>query len=244
MSITNAASGTNIHEVADGLFRINTPVQIPGGGFSFNQFLIVDREPLLYHTGPRKLFPLVKEAVETVMPAAKLRHIAFSHFEADECGSLNEWLAIAPASAPLCGAIAAMVSVDDVADRPARALADGEVVSLGVHSVKWIATPHLPHAWECGHLIEQSTGTLLCGDLFTQPGDVHPPVTETDILGPSEAFRQQFDYFSQTRDVHVLIEKLAAEKPRMLACMHGSCWTGDCAGLLRALGKRLGGNAA
>ena len=180
MSITNTESGTHIHEVAHGLFRISTPVQIPGGGFTFNQFLIIDQDPLLYHTGPRKLFPLVKEAVETVIPATKLRYIAFSHFEADECGSLNEWLAVAPESVPLCGAIAAMVSVDDVADRPARALQDGEVVSLGKHSVKWLETPHLPHAWECGHLMEQSTRTLLCGDLFTQPGDSLPPVTESD----------------------------------------------------------------
>ena len=134
---------------------------IPGGALTFNQFLIVDEEPLLFHTGPRKLFPLVKEAVDSVIPAASLRHISFSHYEADECGSLNEWLAIAPESAPLCGALAAMISVDDVADRPARPLQDGEIVSLGRHSLQWIDTPHLPHGWECGFLMEQSTATLL-----------------------------------------------------------------------------------
>ena len=239
MTITNSQAGTNVDEVAEGIFRINTPVQIPGGGFSFNQFLIVDDEPLLFHTGPRKMFPLVKEAVDTVIPAATLRHIAFSHFEADECGSLNEWLAAAPGSVPLCGAIAAMVSVDDVADRPARPLQDGEVVSLGRHSVKWLDTPHLPHSWECGFLMESSTRTLLCGDLFTQPGDALPPVTESDILGPSEAFREQMDYFSHTKDAASLIEKLAAENPGTLACMHGSTWTGDGAALLRALGQSL-----
>jgi flavorubredoxin len=241
MILTNTESGTHVHEVADGIFRISTPVQIPGGGFSFNQFLVVDEQPLLFHTGPRKLFPLVAEAVETVIPAKTLRHIAFSHFEADECGSLNEWLATAPGAAPLCGKIAAMVSVDDVADRPARALQDGEVVSLGRHSIKWLDTPHLPHSWECGFLMELSTRTLFCGDLFTQPGDALPPVTESDILEPSEAFRQQLDYFSHTRNAAALIEKLATEGPRTLACMHGSTWTGDGAALLRALGKRLAG---
>jgi flavorubredoxin len=241
MTVTNATSGTNVHEIADGIFRINTPVQIPGGGFTFNQFLIADDEPLLFHTGPRKLFPLVLEAVDAVLPARTLRHVAFSHFEADECGALNEWLAAAPASAPLCGKLAAMISVDDVADRPARPLADGELVSLGRHAVRWIDAPHLPHGWECGYLMEESTQTLLCGDLFTQPGDVLPPATEADILAPSEAFRAQMDYFSHTKDAAALIEKLAAHEPRTLACMHGSAWTGDGAELLRALGERLAG---
>jgi len=239
MSVTNTESRTQVHEIAAGIFRISTPAQIPGGSFSFNQFLIVDEEPLLFHTGPRKLFPLVKQAVDTVIPASTLRHISFSHFEADECGSLNEWLAVAPAAAPLCGSVAAMVSVDDFADRPARPLADGEEVSLGTHTVKWIDTPHLPHAWECGCLMERSTGTLLCGDLFTQPGDILPPVTEGDILEASEEFRHLMDYFSHTRGVAALIEKLAAEEPGTLACMHGSAWVGDGAALLRELGGRL-----
>lgn len=239
MPVTNTASGTNVHEIADGIFRISTPVQIPGGGFSFNQFLIVDEEPLLFHTGPRKLFPLVKEAVDAVIQASKLRHVAFSHFEADECGALNEWLSVAPDATPLCGTVAAMVSVEDVADRPPRPLSDGEEVCLGAHTVKWLDTPHLPHAWECGLLMEHATGTLFCGDLFTQPGDALPPVTEEDILGPSEAFRAQMDYFSHTRDAARLIEKLAAEKPGVLACMHGSTWVGDGAALLRQLGERL-----
>jgi flavorubredoxin len=179
--------------------------------------------------------------VKSVLPAEKLRYIAFSHFEADECGSLNEWLAVAPEASPLCGTVAAMVSVDDVADRPARPLADGEEVALGTHTVKWLDTPHLPHAWECGYLMERSTGALLCGDLFTQPGADLPPVTESDILGPSEAFRGQMDYFSHTRNAAALIEKLAAEQPRTLACMHGSTWTGDGSALLRELGVRLRG---
>jgi len=150
MAITNSESGTNVHDVAAGIYRINTPGLIPGGGgFSFNQYLIVDDEPLLFHTGPRKMFPLVRQAVASVMPVERLRHLAFSHVEADECGSLNEWLAVAPQSAPLCGTVAAMVSVNDLADRPARALADGEMLALGKHSLRWFDTPHLPHVWEC-----------------------------------------------------------------------------------------------
>src|SRR5262245_8902069 len=135
MPITNTASGTNVHEIADGLYRINTPVTIPAaGGFSFNQYLLVDEEPLLFHTGPRRMFPLVREAVASVMPVEKLRHLAFSHVEADECGSLNEWLAAAPRATPLCGQIAALVSIQDLADRPPKGLADGEPLRIGTRS--------------------------------------------------------------------------------------------------------------
>ena len=240
MTVTNASSGTNVHEVADGIYRINTPVHLPDGtGFSFNQYLIVDDEPLLFHTGPRRMFPLVHEAVESVLPVGRLCYVAFSHVESDECGSLNEWLAAAPGAAPLCGQIAAMVSIGDLANRPPRALADGELLTLGRHRVRWFDTPHLPHAWECGFLLEERTATLLCGDLFTQPGAEHAPLTEGDILGPSEAFRHQLDYFSHTTHVRTMIEKLAAAQPRVLACMHGSAWQGDGGGLLRALGESL-----
>jgi flavorubredoxin len=181
--ITNSGSKTRVDEVADGIYRISTPVDVVPGGFSFNQYLVVDEEPLLFHTGPRRMFPLVREAVAAVLPVERLRHVGFSHFEADECGSLNEFLAVAPVAAPLCGRIAAMVSVDDVADRPARALADGERLVLGRHTVRWLDTPHVPHAWECGLLFAESSRTLLCGDLFTQPDASHPPVTSGDILG-------------------------------------------------------------
>jgi flavorubredoxin len=240
MTLTNKHSGTNVYEIADGIYRINTPVVIEGaGGFSFNQYLIVDDEPLLFHTGPRKMFPFVREAVASVLPVEKLRYIGLSHVEADECGSLNEWLATAPKSVPLCGTIAAMVSISDLADRAPRALADGERLSLGSHSVRWFDTPHLPHAWECGVLNEEHTSTLLCGDLFTQGGADLPPVTESDILGPSEAFRHDMDYFSHTKNVRGLIEKLASTNPKTLACMHGSAWRGDGAHLLRALADEL-----
>ena len=154
MVITNTHSGTNIDEIAAGIYRINTPVVMEGGpgGFSFNQYLIVDEEPLLFHTGPRKMFALIREAVSSVMPPERLRYVAFSHVEADECGSLNEWLAVAPQSSPLCGSVAAIVSMNDLADRQPRALADGETLSLGKHLVRWFDAPHLPHAWECGYL--------------------------------------------------------------------------------------------
>jgi flavorubredoxin len=240
MTITNSQSGTNVHEVADGIYRINTPVTLPGGpGFSFNQYLIVDDEPLLFHTGPRRMFPLVREAVTRLLPVERLRYIGFSHVESDECGSLNEWLGVAPHSVPLCGAVAATVSIDDLADRPPRALADGELLSLGAHRVRWFDTPHLPHAWECGFLTEERTRTLLCGDLFTQGGSDLPAITEADILGPSEGFRQQMDYFSHTRNARAMLERLATSAPATLACMHGSAWCGDGASLLRALADSL-----
>jgi flavorubredoxin len=232
---------TRIDEIADGIYRISTPVPpsaIPGG-FSFNQYLIVDDAPLLHHTGLSKMFPAVRDAIATVLPVESLRYISFSHYEADECGSLNEFLQMAPQAEPLCSRIAKMVSVDDIALRPARALGDGEELSLGAHTVRWIDTPHLPHAWECGHLFETTTKTLFCGDLFTQGGHRHEPLTSDDILEPSEAMRGGLDYFSQTRQVTELTEKLAATSPRILACMHGSAWQGDGAALLRQLAKRL-----
>ena len=239
--VTNSESGTNVVEIADGIYRINTPIP-PGaisGGFSFNQFLVVDDEPLLFHTGPRKMFDLVREAVASVTPVDRLRYIAFSHVEADECGSLNEWLAAAPQAVPLCSKVAAMVSINDIADRPPRALGDNEELSLGKRKVKWFDAPHLPHSWECGYLMEMTTKTLFCGDLFTQGGDKLPAITEGDILGPSEAFRKQMEYYSHGPDTRQLLEKLASAGPTTLACMHGSAWKGDGAQLLRALADSL-----
>lgn len=241
MTITNTQSGTNVHEIADGIYRINTPLP-PGvvpGGFSLNQYLIVDDEPLLFHTGLRRMFPLVREAVASVMPIERLRFVSFSHVEADECGSLNEWLAAAPQATPLCGNVAAMTSIGDLADRSPHVLADGEMVSLGKHAVQWFDTPHLPHAWECGFLMEPYTRTFLCGDLLTQGGADLPPLTESDILGPSEAFRQKLDYYSHTKNGREMLERLAVAEPTTLACMHGSAWHGDGAALLRQLADSL-----
>jgi flavorubredoxin len=233
---------TSVDEIADGIYRIFTPIDIPGaGGFSFNQYLIADDEPLLFHTGLRRLFPQISEAVARVMPVERLRWLALSHFEADECGALNQFLAAAPQAEPLCGRIAAMVSVDDYADRTPRTLDDGESIVLGRHEVRWLDTPHLPHAWECGFLMESATGTLLCGDLFTQGGSNHPPLIESDILGPSESFRRQLDYFAHAGNTRAMLERLAALQPKTLACMHGSAWRGEGAPLLRALADRIEG---
>lgn len=239
--ITNSGAGTNVHEIADGIYRINTPIVFPdgSGAFNFNQYLIADEEPLVFHTGPRRMFPLVSEAIGRILPVDTLRYVAFSHFEADECGSLNEFLAAAPHAVPVCSRVAAMVSVNDVADRPARPLADGEVLQLGEHAVRWYDTPHLPHAWECGLMMEVHTRTLCCGDLFTQGGPGEIALTETDILGPSEGFRGQMDYYAHSPDTTAMLERLAGEQPAVLACMHGSAWRGDCAALLHALAKSL-----
>lgn len=232
---------TRIDEIAEGIYRISTamPPEAMPGGFTFNQFLIADEEPLLYHTGLRRIFLDVKAALERVVPVTKLRYVAFSHYEADECGTLNAFLALAKSAVPVCGEIAKMVSVDDTADRPARALKDGEELALGRHRVRWLSTPHLPHAWECGHLFEATTRTLFCGDLFTQLGSEHEPVTEQDILEPSEAARVAFDYYANPRNQHALFQKLASTEPRTLACMHGSSWRGDGAKLLLELERRL-----
>jgi flavorubredoxin len=241
MSVTNSKTGTNVGEIAEGIYRINTPVVMDDGpgGFSFNQYLVIDDNPLLFHTGPRRLFPLVREAVAHLMPVERLRYVSFSHVEADECGSLNEWLAAAPEAVPVCSTVAAMVSVNDLADRPARALRDGETLTLGRKSVRWFDTPHLPHGWESGLLMEERTSTLFCGDLFTQGGAHSPALTEADILAPSESFRQAMDYFAHAPDSARQLARLADAQPKTLACMHGSAWRGDGAALLRALAERV-----
>lgn len=238
--ITDKQSGTNVHEISDGIYRINTPVRIPGGGdFSFNQYLIVDDDSLLFHTGPRKLFPMVRKAVAGITAIEDLRYLALSHFEADECGSLNEFLAAAPRAEPVCSRIGAMVSIDDYADRPPRALADGEDLVLRDHTVRWFDTPHIPHGWDCGLMMDTTTKTFFCGDLFTQGGPGEIALTEADILGPSEAFRKPMDYFTHSPHTDETLERLAKQAPATLACMHGSAWHGDGGNLLRALAKAL-----
>jgi flavorubredoxin len=238
MGVTNKEAGTRVDEVAEGIYRISTPFREVPGGFSFNQYLLVDDQPLLFHTGPRSMCPLVQEAISSVLDVKDLRFIGFSHFESDECGSLSEFLSLAPNAEPLCGTINAMINGDSF-DKPARVLADGETLSLGSHRVRWFDTPHLPHAWECGYLMEEKTGTLLCGDLFTQGGTDLPPLTSSDILEPSEAFRKQMDYYSHTKNVRSLMAGLSAAEPTMLACMHGSAWQGDGGRLLSELAESL-----
>ena len=232
---------TRIDEIGERIYRISTalPPDIAPGGFTFNQFLIRDEAPLVYHTGMRGIFPQVRSAIERVLPLSELRYVCFSHFEADECGALNEWLTAAPEAEPLCSRIGAMVSIGDIADRAPRAMADGEVLPLGKHAVRWFDTPHMPHAWDCGMMMEESTRTFLCGDLFTQGGSGKKPVVETDILAPSEAFRAPMDYYAHAPDTTAILERLAHERPAMLACMHGSAWRGDGAALLMALAEKL-----
>jgi flavorubredoxin len=239
--ITNTQSGTNIAEIAEGIYRINTPLSLPGEvGFSFNQYLIVDDAPMLFHTGMRRLFPLVSEAVRAVLPVERLRYLGLSHFEADECGALNEFLAVAPDAVPVCGQVAALVSVGDFADRAPHALADGAELPLGRHTLRWFDTPHVPHAWECGLMLDVTTRTFFCGDLFTQGGRGDVALTESDILGPSETFRQPMDYYAHAPHTQATLERLAREAPTTLACMHGSAWRGDGTKLLRELASTLG----
>lgn len=244
MPITNTTTQTRIDEIAEGIFRISTPVAPNPGlpaGFTFNQFLVVDDEPLLFHTGLRKLFPLVSEAMATVMPVEKLRWISFGHFEADECGALDDWMDAAPNALPAIGRIGAMVNVNDVARRPARALADTDVLDTGRRRFRWIDTPHVPHGWDAGVLFESTTKTLFSGDLFTQPGDRHEPVTEGDILGASEKMRAVAPYFANPAAAATQIERLAATEPALLACMHGASFRGDGGQALRSLAAALAG---
>ncbi len=237
-----ATNGTTVDEIAEGIYRISTPISpeaVPGG-FTFNQYLIEDDEPLLFHTGLRQLFPAVRDAIARVMPVERLRWIAFSHLEQDECGALNELLAAAPRAQAACSVVGAMVSVGDLAARPPRPLADGERLALGRHTVTWHDAPHVPHGWDCGFLSESTTRTLLCGDLFTQPGADLPALSEGDVLGPSEAMRGAMDYYAHSPATRRTLERLAALSPGTLACMHGSAWRGDGGRLLLALADALG----
>lgn len=241
---TDIQSGTTIHEIEDGIYRISVPV--PEADFSYNQFLIVDDEPLLFHTGLRTQFPLVSDAIRKVMPLERLRYVAFSHFESDECGALNLFLGAAPQAVPVASRVAVLTSLADFAERAPRALADREQLVLGKRTVQWFDTPHLPHGWETGYLYESSTRTLFCGDLFTHGGAKAPALIDSDLLIPAEEFRVGFstasglpDAYGFTRDAKIHIEKLAATNPRTLAVMHGSSWRGregEGTQLLRRLG--------
>jgi flavorubredoxin len=239
-------SDTTVHEIAPDIYRISTPVPVVPGGFMFNQFLIVDDEPLLFHTGLRKMFPVVREAVSRVLDPARLRWVGFSHYEADECGSLNDWLALAPQAQAVCSQVAAMTSVNDIALRPPRPLADGELLSLGSkRQLRWLDAPNLPHNWETGYLFEASTRTLLCGDLFTHGGAVLPPLTETEVLSPAMAMWNAMpDSIATDRGARKILEKLASTEPRTLALMHGSSYSGDGGKLLRAFADALSANGA
>lgn len=228
---------TKVSEIADGIFRLSTfvPDIAPPAGFTFNQFLVLGDEPLMFHTGLRKMFPLNRAALSRILPPERLRWIAFGHFESDECGAMNEWLAIAPRAQGAHGQTGCLVSLNDFADRPPRALNDGETIDLGGGKrVRYIDTPHTPHGWDAGVLYEESTGTLLCGDLFTQLGD-GPALTGSDVVGPAVAAEDLFQYSSLSPNMGTAIRALAGLAPRTLALMHGPSFSGDGGAALRAL---------
>ncbi len=220
-----------ITEIAPGVHRVS--ILYPEINLQFNHFLVVDEEPLLYHTGMRRMFPELLEAVRKVIDPARLRWIGFSHFEVDECGSLNDWLGVAPRAQAVSGTVGALVNLNDFADRPPRALAADETFTTGRFRFRYRPTPHLPHGWDAGVLFEETQRVLFCSDLFTHNGDVEP-ITESDILGRTRRSIAEFqagplmDYMPYTPNTRPLLEGLAALEPRTLATMHGSSFTGDC----------------
>ncbi len=227
---------TTVDEIADGIYRLSTwvPDVAPPAGFTFNQFLVDAEEPLLFHTGPKAMFPLVSEAVASIVPVERLRWITFGHVESDECGSMNQWLAAAPGAQVASSMVGCMVQLNDLADRPPRALGNGEVVDLGGKRVRHIDTPHVPHGWEAGVLYEETTGTLLCGDLFTHIGK-GPALTTDDIIEPAMAAEEIFRASSLAPSTAATIRGLGDLAPRTLALMHGSSFNGDCTKALYAL---------
>lgn len=219
-----------INEVAPDLYRIST--YVPEINLQFNQFLVKDDEPLLFHTGMRNMFPIVRDEVARVIDPAQIRWIGFSHFESDECGALNHWLQIAPQAQPVCSVVGANVSVNDFSERPAHAMADGDVLTTGKYRFRFLHTPHVPHCWEAGLMFEETQRTFLCSDLFTHPGNVEAQTT-SDVVGRFKqglindlqgVFANAYPYSSQTDDT---LRRLAALEPRTLALMHGSTFVGD-----------------
>src|SRR5262249_13516420 len=202
---------------------------------TYNHFLIAGDEPLLFHCGKRKMFLLVSAAVARIMPVERLRWLAFGHFEADECGSMNEWLAAAPAAELTHGMVGCRVSVSDMADRPPRVLSSGEIIDIGGKRPRYIDKPHVPHGWDAGVMFEETTRTLFCGDLFTQVGN-DPAITGSDIVGPAIRAEDLFLYTSLGPSTGSNIRKLADLNPKLLATMHGASFSGDGAAALKALG--------
>jgi len=221
---------TTVNEIAPDFYRIST--YIPEAELQFNQFLIDDDEPVLFHTGMKVLFPLVREAVATVIDPSTIRWISFSHFEADECGSLNEWLQIAPNAKAACSVVGAMVSINDFALRPAREMNDGEVLNTGKYRFRYLSTPHVPHCWEAGLLFEETQGTLLSSDLFHQCGDVEVS-TESDVIDRARKTLVDYqagplaNYMPYTKHTDGVMQRLAELKPQTIAPMHGSTYVGD-----------------
>ena len=239
---------TTVYEIADRVYRLSTCVpEVAPGGFTFNQYLLDGDEPLLFHTGPRRMFPLVAAAVAKVMPVERLRWVSFGHVEADECGAMNEWLAAAPAAEVLFNTLGCQVSLDDLADRPPVHVPDDSVRDIGGHRIRTIATPHVPHGWEAGAFYEETAGTLFCGDLLTHVGDP-APLTGTDILGAAIAAENAFGAMTMAPGTGAALRRLADLAPRTLALMHGSSFEGDGAATLNGLAefceaRRAGGAA-
>jgi flavorubredoxin len=228
---------TTLDEVAPHIYRISTFVpEIGPTGFTFNQFLLDDEEPLLFHTGHRSMFPVVREAIERVLPLDRLRWIGFGHVESDECGAMNDFLAAAPHAEVLHGGLGCLVSLNEMADRAPRPMADGETMKLGSMTIRHLDTPHVPHAWEARVLFEETTATLLCGDLFTSLGD-GPALTDGDIVGAAVQAEEVFAYSSLAPSTPATIAGLAELEPQTLALMHGSSFAGDCGAALRALAE-------
>ncbi|MCC7308851.1 MAG: MBL fold metallo-hydrolase [Acidobacteria bacterium] len=222
---------TTINEIAPDIYRINT--FIPEANLGFSQFLVRDEEPLLFHTGMRALFPLVRDAVATLIDPATLRWIGFSHFEADECGSLNEWQALAPRATAVCSMVAKLVSVDDFASvNPAKGMNDGEEFTTGNHSFKYLVTPHVPHNWEAGLLFDTTTSVLFSSDILHQNGDV-AALTSDSVTGQVRQAMLEMqasplaDYLPYTPKTDATLKRVAALKPTTVASMHGSIYTGD-----------------
>lgn len=233
-----------VDEIAPDVFRLS--VYVPEFDMQFNHFLVRDDEPLLFHAGFRGMFPVLREAVARVIDPSTLRHVAWSHFESDECGGLNEWLALAPEAQPVCTLVGKLVSVDDFAIRPAFGMTADDVLVTGKHRFRFHRSPHIPHGWDAGVLFEETNGTLFCSDLFHHFGDVQA-VTEGDLIGPTEAAMRQLQegalagYMPYTRQTDGVLRALAALDPGTLAVMHGSSYRGresgrmlaDLAGVIR-----------
>lgn len=226
---------TTLDEIGPRIYRLSTLApDIGSNGFTFNQFLLDDDEPLLFHTGHRSMLPGIRDAIERVLPLERLRWITFGHVESDECGAMNELLAVAPNAQVAHGMLGCLVSLNEMADRPPRPLADGETIELGEKRVRHIDTPHVPHGWEARVLFEETTSTLLAGDLFSHLGD-GPALVEDDIVGRAAEAEDMFAYSCLHPSTPTTIERLAELAPSTLALMHGSSFTGDCGGALRGL---------
>ena len=227
---------TTVHEIAQDVYRLSTciPDAAPGG-FTFNQYLIAGDEPLLFHTGPRQMFPLVSAGIERVLPVEQLRWISFGHYESDECGAMNSLLASAPNAEVVFNGLGCMVSVGDMADRPPRAVEDGEVLDIGGHRLRFITTPHVPHGWEAQVVFDETTSTLLCGDLLGQIGDGPALVHDVDMVTPAIEAENLFGSTAPTASAAPTIHRLADLAPRTLALMHGPAFAGDCAAALHGL---------